>query len=80
MDFKCFKCEKKFNDGQQALSHLRKDHKIKENTEKMRCLRNNNCTKTYLTYSGLRIHIQSCVKIINNENEVFIFFSYVFAV
>lgn len=71
MNFICFQCKREFIDSKTAISHLRKTHKIKEKTIQLKCLVNNkNCQKSYLTYSGLRYHIDSCYKEARKENKV----------
>lgn len=65
MNFKCNFCSVFFSEVNQIFSHLRKEHKVIENSERIFCPVNfnhgNSCKKSYLTFSGLRSHIKSCL-------------------
>lgn len=66
MDFKCKNCSFSSDQINEMFSHLRKEHRIVENSERIECFVNfekqNSCQKSYLTFSGLRTHIKSCLK------------------
>lgn len=66
MDYKCNHCEKKFNDLNKIIHHLKNDHGIKENDERIQCIVNfdgvNRCERSYLTFNALRAHVKKCVK------------------
>lgn len=61
MDFQCFKCFNTFSSANETIKHLKKDHFICENTDPIKCIANNKCTKEYLTFGGLRNHIKKCI-------------------
>lgn len=65
MDYKCIHCSKLSNNMSEIIAHLKKIHYIVENDEHIKCLvnhRNTNvCNKSYLTYSGLKTHMKSCI-------------------
>lgn len=67
MDFKCNYCEAFFKDIDKAIHHIKKKHNIVENNDRIGCIVNfrkpDYCTRSYLTFGGLRKHIKSCVKI-----------------
>lgn len=61
MKFECFVCFEKFDDANIAISHLQKEHKIKEKLTELKGLVNFAlCEKTYLTFSGPRKHMKNC--------------------
>lgn len=62
MDFKCNFCGDFASCATDIISHLRISHKIVENTDRICCVVNNSCTKSYLTFSGLRTHMKKCVQ------------------
>lgn len=65
MDFKCNFCEKKFSDFIGTIQHLKKEHKITENNDRIKCIvdfqKPDYCRRSYLTFSGLKTHVKSCV-------------------
>lgn len=65
MNFKCNICSVFSSEVNQIFPHLKKEHKITENSERIYCPVNfnhgNSCGKSYLTFSGLRAHIKSCL-------------------
>lgn len=74
MDFKCNFCGFSSGEINEMFSHLRKEHKIVENSDRIKCIVNlekqNSCQKSYLTFSGLRTHIKSCLKVKREQNQV----------
>lgn len=72
MDFKykCFKCEREFDDEKKILSHLKFEHFIRNNAEEMKCLlKGNYCTDTFYQYTQLKLHIKKCKNISCSENK-----------
>lgn len=73
MNFKCNFCSFLSDEVNEMFSHLRKKHKIVENSDRIKCIVNlqkqNSCQKSYLTFSGLRTHIKSCLKSKHAQNE-----------
>lgn len=65
MDLRCNFCNEYFSEINGIFSHLRKVHKVIENDNRINCLVNFNdktsCTKSYLTFAGLRTHMKSCI-------------------
>lgn len=65
MDFKCYLCFKEFSEVAEMISHLKKDHKLVDHSDRIPCLVNfeNNrlCGRSYLTLNALRKHRKSCV-------------------
>lgn len=61
MDFKCKFCSEFFSSDKNIIAHLRKTHKIIDNTDRIPCVVNNSCKKSYLTFSGLRTHMKTCI-------------------
>lgn len=60
MNFKCFECSELFSEEVEAISHLKKEHFVKDNKDPIYCLKNNDCKKYYQTFSNLRRHMKSC--------------------
>lgn len=65
MDYKCNFCSKYFSQVKVIISHLKKDHKVIENTERIPCLVNFPdgivCQRSYLSFSALQKHMKPCV-------------------
>lgn len=74
MDFKCNFCVFLSNEINEMFSHLRKEHKVVENSDRIECIVNfekpNSCQRSYLTFSGLRTHTKSCLKSKREENQL----------
>lgn len=74
MDFKCNFCNFLSAQVNEMFLHMRKEHKIIENSDRIECIVNvqkqNSCQKSYLTFSGLRTHINSCLKLKCEQNQV----------
>lgn len=72
MDFKCNFCDFLSDQINEMFVHLRKEHKVVENSDRIDCIVNfqNGCRKSYLTFSGLRTHIKSCLKAKREQNQV----------
>lgn len=71
MAFDCFLCPKDFDNLKAAVDHLKKEHKIKNNTIDIKCMWNFSvCKKTFLTISGLNNHMKTYVEV-NQKIEVF---------
>lgn len=69
-------CFSEFDEESTALKHLRKSHGLKEKHNVIKCIaKNANCAKTFQTWNGLKKHLQTCVKSVNeftsNENQDF---------
>lgn len=61
--YKCYLCNKKFNEIKLIFCHLRSVHTIKEKITQIKCVNNFiafKCTKTFLTYAALRSHLEKC--------------------
>lgn len=78
MDYSCNLCLKHSSDVNDLVSHLRKEHKVMENTERIPCLVNFNdknfCKKSYLTFSGLKTHMKLCVTSKRKRDELMVRF------
>lgn len=63
MDFKCFICQKCFSTFEKTLSHLKKVHQIRNNSQDLKCIVNNDCCYTTVrTFRGLKKHSANCIK------------------
>lgn len=66
MNYKCYLCQELFEEIKSILSHLKREHKIVENSEQIKCLVNfgnaYHCKRTYHTFSGLKTHMKTCLK------------------
>lgn len=73
MDYKCNHCEKKSNDLNKIFRHLKNEHRIKENDERIQCVVDfdeaNHCERSYLTFNALRTHVRKCVKLKQEQEE-----------
>lgn len=58
-EFKCFSCFSMFNDVEKAISHLRKEHRVKQKVHEIKCIVYT-CKKKFQTWSGLKKHVLSC--------------------
>lgn len=78
MNYKCYLCRALFDETKLILTHLRKEHKIVENSDQIKCLVNfgnsNHCKRTYHTFSGLKTHMKTCLEN-RKPDEVNRFFS-----
>lgn len=61
MRFKCYICEKLFENAIDIIRHMKQSHGIKEGADEIQCLVNNHCKKTYITVKGLKQHMKKCV-------------------
>lgn len=83
MDFGCFLCEKLFENHNLTIRHLKSEHNIIENKERIYCIKNwtpKLCDKYFVTFSGLRNHIKTCRNIKNEQQppEVYNFYKLYF--
>lgn len=69
-NFKCYECKQKFTDIKSVISHLKNIHSVKEKLSQIKCVNDfsiNNlsyqCSKVFLTFSGLRKHLVQCCPI-----------------
>lgn len=63
MDFQCYICQNEFNDLGKAISHLKKNHSVTDNTSKIKCLvKHNDCGRQYNSFKAVRAHAVLCVK------------------
>lgn len=63
MDFKCYLCDKEFNNLNDAINHLKKSHRITDNTCKIKCLvSHNGCVRQYNSFKTMRAHAVLCVE------------------
>lgn len=61
--YRCFQCQNEFNNIKDIFSHLRNIHFVKEKVTQIKCVNNFSsfkCTKTFLTFDGLRKHLDKC--------------------
>lgn len=62
-DYKCYECNQIFNELKLVISHLKFVHFVEEKSTQIRCVNNFDlykCSKTFLTFSGLRNHLAKC--------------------
>lgn len=57
-NYACFLCESKFNNEKFAISHLKLNHFIRDNTIEIKCLLN--CNEVFLKFDKLRKHLKKC--------------------
>lgn len=68
--YQCFLCESIFSEIRIAIQHLRNAHNIKEKVSVIKCIAGNvACIKTFQTWSGLKKHVEKCIKDVR-ENSV----------
>lgn len=61
MELICFKCGTEFQEIKSIFKHLRNEHGLKNNVEKLKCLvKNVGCSKAFLNFDSLRQHIKTC--------------------
>lgn len=61
--FRCYECSANFDGTKKLIDHLKKVHKIKEKVMQIKCgkkLHTHICSRTFLTYDGLRKHLNKC--------------------
>lgn len=61
MNFKCCICGKLAACIDLTINHLKNDHKIKSNSQRLECIVNNSCSQKYSNYKSLRKHVDKCV-------------------
>lgn len=61
MKFKCCICGELADYLDLTINHLKNDHKIKSNSQKLECIANNSCSQKYSNYKSLRKHVTTCV-------------------
>lgn len=69
VNFKCYSCPSEFNDQNSALDHLKTVHRVREKVDRIQCVVNLKCSKTFQTWSGLKKHMKTCSSIAN-EGEL----------
>lgn len=74
MDFKCVFCNETFSKINEIFSHLKKNHKAVENTDRIGCLVNFSqqfvCSKSYLTFAGLKRHMEKCLDLKREQDQM----------
>lgn len=80
MRFQCKICvDLFFESNEQAIQHLKTNHKIKNGADSIECtVKNSNCGKFFQTFQGLSRHTAKCVSdiaivsnIVNDSNQCF---------
>lgn len=74
--FVCYKCPQEFDNIESIFIHLKKHHSLRNNVEKLKCVRkNSNCGKSYTSFNSLRRHLNECessnADLIRVKNPVF---------
>lgn len=64
--FKCYECHQRFSDSKTVIAHLKHVHMVKEKVSELKCIKFYKCNKTFLTFTGLRNHLDKCIL---TENE-----------
>lgn len=63
MELSCYKCGKDFDEIKQLFIHLKRDHDLKNSTEKFKCMvKNFECSKTFMNFDSLRQHMKKCLQ------------------
>lgn len=71
MKFSCFVCNKSFEIKDEAVSHLKSVHRLKDNAQPIKCVVKG-CAKSYLSFKALKQHVNQCEKkipICESQNE-----------
>lgn len=70
MNFNCYLCSNRlFDNNKDTVSHLKKEHKIKQKIHQIKCtVRNSKCGKQFQTFAGLNQHVKTCLN--NNSDSV----------
>lgn len=80
MDYKCFICEKEFENIDSVFKHLKNDEKLRNKETNLECVINfpskGKCKKYYQTYDGLRKHLRTCIKTRKTVSSLFEFYSF----
>lgn len=70
--FVCTVCSISFSEINEIIKHLKKVHSFKDGKQKISCVvdfgQEPACTKTFLTFSGLKNHVKSCVLLTQKRN------------
>lgn len=67
MDFQCFICSQSFETGNDAITHLKIAHSLKDNVAPIQCVFVN-CQNNYLSFKALKVHLKNSHK--NNVQMV----------
>lgn len=70
MDFKCFVCKDLFPTQKVIITHLKKDHFVKENEDPIYCLKNNKCKQYFLNFRHLKDHLKICPLDIDQQVKI----------
>lgn len=64
MKFKCFNCDKEFDESIDIVKHLKQFHKFKDHSKNFKCFVNktDQCKNTFLTFNGLQKHVRKCLE------------------
>lgn len=69
MNYKCYICYRLFEKNIEAVSHLKKEHNLKDKKNTIRCTVNKStCGRSFITFNGLCKHVKKCVEE-SNANE-----------
>lgn len=61
--YKCYECNHVFSTEKSVFDHLRSFHQIRERVVQIKCVNNFisfKCSHTFLTFNGLRKHLDRC--------------------
>lgn len=75
--YKCYECGEKFNGIKYVFHHLKNVHSVKETVMQIKCVNNfetHVCSKTFLTFDGLRMHLDKCYSDNKKMDEMVNFF------
>lgn len=64
--YRCYECERKFTDLNLVFSHLKNVHFVKKKLMQIKCVNNFSsykCSNVFLTFNGLRKHLDKCYSI-----------------
>lgn len=62
--FKCYECNHRFSDSKTVFAHLKHVHMVKEKVSQLKCINFFDfykCDKIFLTFAGLRNHLNKCI-------------------
>lgn len=57
-NYECFLCRCKFDNEKSAISHLKLNHFIRDNTVEIKCLLN--CDEVFYKFDQLKKHLKKC--------------------
>lgn len=70
--YQCYQCSESFEEIKNIVHHLKNTHNVKDGATQIKCVNNFHtytCVKTFLTFDGLRKHLNKCYSENKAEDE-----------